>query len=118
MIGDFGLVMSGAAGDELDRIDFDLGTPPQAIRLATSEGMNSAYYLVCHEDMMVTMPTIDGTNNANVRADMVYYSTQKGGGVFSVGSINWLGSLSHNDYDNNVSKITENVLREFTRSSE
>ena len=80
--------------------------------------MHSAYYLVCHEDMMVTMPTIDGTNNANVRADMVYYSTQKGGGVFSVGSINWLGSLSHNDYDNNVSKITENVLREFTRSSE
>ena len=118
VIGDFGLVMSGAAGDELDRIDFDLGTPPQAIRLATSEGMHSAYYLVCHEDMMVTMPTIDGTNNANVRADMVYYQTQKGGGVFSVGSINWLGSLSHNDYNNNVSKITENVLREFTRSSE
>jgi len=117
VIGDFGLVMSGAAGDELDRIDFDLGTPPQAIRLATSEGMHSAYYLVCHEDMMVTMPTIDGTNNENVRADMVYYPTQKGGGVFSVGSINWLGSLSHNNYDNNVSKITENVLREFTRGS-
>ncbi|MBI01083.1 MAG: N,N-dimethylformamidase [Chloroflexi bacterium] len=115
VIGDFGLVMSGAAGDELDRIDFDLGTPPQAIRLATSEGMHSAYYLVCHEDMMVTMPTIDGTNNANVRADMVYYPTQKGGAVFSVGSINWLGSLSHNNYDNNVSKITENVLREFCK---
>ena len=115
VIGDFGLVMSGAAGDELDRMDLDLGTPPQAIRLATSEGMHSAYYLVCHEDMMVTMPTIDGTNNANVRADMVYYPTQKGGAVFSVGSINWLGSLSHNNYDNNVSKITENVLREFVK---
>ena len=118
MIGDFGLVMSGAAGDELDRVDFELGTPPQTMRLATSQGMHSAYYLMAHEDQLVSMPTINGTNNENVRADMVYFETQKGGGVFSVGSINWLGSLSHNDYDNNVSRITENVLREFTRSSE
>ena len=29
--------------------------------------------------------------------------------MFSVGSINWLGSLSHNGYENNVSTITENV---------
>jgi N,N-dimethylformamidase len=115
MIGDFGLVMSGAAGDELDRVDFELGTPPQTMRLATSQGMHSAYYLVAHEDMMVTMPTIDGTNNENVRADMVYFETQNGGAVFSVGSINWLGSLSHNGYENNVSAITENVLREFIK---
>ena len=27
----------------------------------------------------------------------------------------WCGSLSHNDYDNNVSRITENVLRTFLR---
>jgi N,N-dimethylformamidase len=25
----------------------------------------------------------------------------------------WCGSLSHNDYDNNVSRITANVLRRF-----
>ena len=115
VIGDFGLVMSGAAGDEVDRIDYDYGTPPQAIRLATSEGLHSSYYLVCHEDVMVTMPSIDGTNNQNVRADMVYYQTQNDGAVFSVGSINWLGSLSHNNYENNVSRITENVLREFVK---
>ena len=64
---------------------------------------------------MVTMPSIDGTNNQKVRADMVYYQTQNGGAVFSVGSINWLGSLSHNNYENNVSRITENVLREFVK---
>ena len=85
------------------------------MRLDTSQGMHSAYYLVAHEDMMVTMPTIDGTNNENVRADMVYFETQNGGAVFSVGSINWLGSLSHNGYENNVSAITENVLREFIK---
>jgi N,N-dimethylformamidase len=33
--------------------------------------------------------------------------------VFSTGSIAWCGSLSHNGYDNNVSRITENVLRRF-----
>jgi N,N-dimethylformamidase len=36
-----------------------------------------------------------------------------GGAVFSVGSINWCGSLPTNDYDNNVSRVTENVLRRF-----
>lgn len=36
-----------------------------------------------------------------------------GGGFFSVGSIAWTGSLSHNDYDNNVARLTTNVLRRF-----
>ena len=48
-----------------------------------------------------------------VRADMVYFETRNGGAVFSVGSISWCGSLSHNGYQNNVSLITENVLRNF-----
>jgi N,N-dimethylformamidase len=38
-----------------------------------------------------------------------------GGAVFSSGAISWCGSLSHNGYDNNVSRITENVLRKFLR---
>ncbi len=48
-----------------------------------------------------------------VRADMVYVPWPNGGAVFSVGSITWTGSLSHNGYDNNVSTVTENVLRRF-----
>jgi N,N-dimethylformamidase len=44
---------------------------------------------------------------------MVYFETPNDGAVFSVGSICWCGSLSHNQYDNNVSRITENVLRKF-----
>ena len=39
--------------------------------------------------------------------------TPDGGAVFSSSSISWAGSLSHNGYDNNVSKITENVLKRF-----
>jgi len=113
VIGDFGLVMNGAAGDELDRFEPALGTPPHALRIATSEGRHSDYYLICHEEQAVTMKEIHGTDNPRVRADIVYFETPNDGAVFSVGSINWFSSLSHNDYENNVSRMTENVLRAF-----
>ena len=48
-----------------------------------------------------------------VRADMVYFETPNGGGVFSVGSIAWRGCLSYDNYDNTVSRVTGNVLRRF-----
>ena len=38
---------------------------------------------------------------------------RNGGAVFSTGSIAWAGSLAHNGYDNNVARITENVVRRF-----
>ena len=44
---------------------------------------------------------------------MTFFETPGGGAVFSAGSIAWSGSLSHNGYDNNVSRISENVLRRF-----
>jgi N,N-dimethylformamidase len=43
----------------------------------------------------------------------VYFETPNGGAVFSVGSITFCGSLSHNNYDNNVSRIVDNVLNGF-----
>jgi N,N-dimethylformamidase len=49
----------------------------------------------------------------NVRADIVYFETPNDGTVFSAGAITWFGGLSHNNYTNNVSRITENVLRRF-----
>jgi N,N-dimethylformamidase len=42
-----------------------------------------------------------------------YYETPAGGAVFATSSIAWSGSLSHNGYDNNVSRITGNVLERF-----
>ncbi|WBX84621.1 N,N-dimethylformamidase beta subunit family domain-containing protein [Sphingosinicella microcystinivorans] len=47
-------------------------------------------------------------------ADMVFFETPNGGAVFSVGSMSWPGALSHNDYDNDIARITENVLRRFS----
>ena len=112
IIGDFGLIGGGAAGLELDRADRLLGTPPNCLVLASSENHSDIYLVVC-EEILINYPGISGQENELVRADMVFYETQSCGAVFSASSISWAGSLSHNGYDNNVSKITENVLKRF-----
>jgi N,N-dimethylformamidase len=113
VIGGFGRVLGGAAGDEIDRMDPLLGSPPSTLLLASSFDHNQSYQL-CIEEMNQTVPDHDGTSNPLVRADMVYVPGANGGAVFSVGSINWVGSLDFNGDENNVSRITENVLRRFS----
>ena len=112
-IGDFGLIGGGAAGLELDRADRSLGTPPGAYLLAASEDHTDIYLIVC-EELLINYPGLGGHENALVRADMVFYPTSNGGGVFATSSIAWPGSLSHNDFKNNVSRITKNVLDRFS----
>ena len=108
MIGD------GAAGLELDRADPLLGTPPNTLVLASSEE-HSQVYMVVLEEIFINAPGMCGGEHPLVRADMVFFETPAGGAVFSTSSISWAGSLSHNNYENNVSKITENVLRRFLK---
>ncbi len=116
LIGDFGLVGGGAAGLELDRFDRALGTPPNALLLASSEG-HTDIYLVVLEEILINHPGLGGGENELVRADMVFFETPNGGAVFSTSSIAWCGSLSHDGYHNNVSRITDNVLRRFLDSA-
>lgn len=113
LIGDFGMVMGGAAGDELDRADPALGTPAEAIVVATSQGRHTDYYQLTIEDAPMMLSGMGGTEHPKVRADMVLVPGAHGGAVFSVGSITWLGSLPWNDFSNNVARITENVYRRF-----
>ena len=112
IIGNFGLVNEGAAGLELDRIDYTLGTPPNTLLLASSYG-HSASAMLVPEDQYFAYPGITGRDNPLVRADIAYVTTRQGGAVFSASSMAWCGSLSHADYANNVSRMTENVLRRF-----
>lgn len=112
VIGDFGLIGGGAAGLELDCINVRLGTPPHTLRLASSEAHSQQVMLV-NEEFGVVPPNLGGDQNEKVRADLAFYETPSGGAVFSVGSISWCGSLPVNGFDNNVSRITENVLRRF-----
>ena len=112
LIGDFGLVMGGAGGYETDRADIGLGTPPHALVLATTAGFSDNYEPVIEEVLVPDSRHGDPTGTP-VRGDMVFFEGPKGGAVFSTGSIAWCGSLSHNSYENNVSRITGNVLRRF-----
>ena len=56
-----------------------------------------------------------GESNPNTRADIVYYKTPHDGAMISFSSMSWLGSLSHNNYDNNVSKLMKNVIDGFSK---
>jgi len=112
LIGDFGLIGGGAAGLELDRADRLLGTPPNALVLASSENHTNIYLVVC-EEILINYPGLGGQENELVRADIVFYELASGGAVFSTSSIAWAGSLSHNNYKNNVARMTENVLKRF-----
>jgi N,N-dimethylformamidase len=111
-IGDFGLMGGGAAGSEIDRYELALGTPPHSLLLAYSEGHSDNYPRVV-EEIMFNFPMVGGTMDPDVRADIVYFTTKNGGGVFSTSSIAWCGSLLENNFDNNVSRMTGNVLRRF-----
>ena len=113
ILGDFGLIGCGAAGYELDRVDYALGTPQNVFVLASSENHNDNFILV-HEEQLTHVSNCGGEPEFNlIRADMIYYETPNGGAVFSVGSISFCGSLSHNNYDNNISRLTNNVICRF-----
>ena len=116
LIGDFGYHGEGAAGNELDHADRRLGTPPHALVLARSEN-HTDLYLVVNEEVLVNHSGLGGTENEKVHADMVFYETPNGGAVFSVGSICYPASLPWNGYDNNVARLTTNVLRRFADST-
>lgn len=112
LIGDFGTLLGGSAGVELDGAHRKLGTPPHALIVARSEAHSQVYFL-CPEETPFHHPVMNGAENDRVRADMVFFETPEGGGVFSTGSISWCASLAHNGYDNNVAQITGNVLKRF-----
>lgn len=114
VIGDFGLIMDGASGDELDRFDLDRGSPPETVVIATSTG-HSDFYQLAGEDVLASRAGLGGTESSEVRSDMTWLEKPAGGAVFSVGSICYTGSLSHNGYRNNVSTVTGNVLDEMLR---
>lgn len=114
IIGDFGACGGGAAGDEIDRADFDLGTPPHALIVARSE-KHTPFYTIMPEESLFHIPAINGEEAEACYADIVFYECLNGGAVFATGSIAWGGSLSWNGYDNNVSRLTYNVLTRFAK---
>ncbi len=98
VVGDFGPWPGGCAAYEVDGVDCTSGTPLHALRLASATGFRG-----------YTAMDQRGT----VQADLVFFETDGGGAVFSVGSIGWCDALPHRGYANPVARITANVLRRF-----
>jgi N,N-dimethylformamidase len=110
IIGDFGFSGGGAAGFELDRLDYRLGSPQNTEILASSTGHGDGFILV-PEEQLTHLTNWPGLPEADLlRADMIYFDVPGGGSVFATGSITFCGSLPWNNYNNNVSTILHNVI--------
>ncbi len=83
----------------------------RAVVLARSEGHGPSF-LGVPEDILTHTMAVGG--KVEIEAHMVYGCNEVGGQIFSTGSITFCGSLSHNGYDNPVSRILENVVRRFS----
>ena len=113
IIGDFGLSGGGAAGFELDRADRRLGSPPNIVILARSEA-HQGHFVAVPEELLSHVNTVTGEAPRDlIRAEIVTFETAAGGAVFATGSITFCGSLSHNGYDNPVSRMLGNVVTRF-----
>jgi N,N-dimethylformamidase len=110
--GEEGLVMGGAAGDEIDRRDPLLGSPPNSVVVASSTG-HSRFYKLVHEDQLMSTDHTGGDEEDDVRSDVTITPWPGGGAVFAVGAIAWAGAMAYDDYENDVARLTTNVLRRF-----
>ncbi|MCV7059454.1 N,N-dimethylformamidase beta subunit domain protein [Mycolicibacterium vaccae] len=102
----------GAAGFEFDRADTAVGSPVETVILATADGFDDDAQGTI-EDVLLSDSMQGGTQSPLVRADMTLLKYPAGGAVFAVSSIAWSGCLSYNGYDNDVSRITRNVLEAY-----
>lgn len=113
ILGNYGLSGGGAAGFELDRVDTRLGSPEHTLVLARSEGHSSNFVLV-HEEQLTHLTTLPGEPAPDlIRAELAFFETPAGGAVFATGSITFCGALPVNGFDNDVSRMMQNVVTRF-----
>lgn len=113
IIGDFGFSGNGAAGFELDHIDYRLGTPEDTVLLARSVTRENGFMLVPEEQLTHLTNLTGGPAEEALHADMILAQCPGGGTVFATGSITFCGSLPWNNFENNVSTLFQNVLTKY-----
>jgi N,N-dimethylformamidase len=97
-IGDFGALGGGVVGQEWDNAaGHEFG--PEHLILASSQDHT-------------LVPALFGAVRPDYHADLVLVMRGPGA-AFSVSSMAWCGSLGEADYDNDISRITLNVLQRF-----
>jgi len=105
-----GELMDGPAGFEFDRVDYSRGSPTSTVRLATARDFEGVP-LPLPEDLPST-----GEVLGEARCDMAFYNIPDGGAVFSTGSMSWIPCLMVDEGDNDIARITRNVLSRFIGS--
>jgi len=116
VFGDYGIdkVHGAAAGFELDRFNPNNGAPRHALQLATSEPLRETI-----EDVKLLQLPLNIAYHPPkdpkpwAQADVVFFETANGGAMLSTGSINWISSALENNFDNDIAKITLNVVNRF-----
>ena len=78
ILGEYGFG-GGASGDEIDKCDYGIGSPYNAIVVATSTGHPNAYAMF-PEDVIIPFQDVLGTQTREVRSDVTYYESGGGGG--------------------------------------
>jgi len=83
--------------------------------LASSENHPpDAPWVLVPEEMLTHLVTWPGEPARDlIRADLTFFECPNGGAVLSTGSITFCGSLVTNDFNNDVSRILDNVVRRF-----
>ncbi|QKC66462.1 N,N-dimethylformamidase large subunit [Mesorhizobium loti] len=111
ILGNFGLSGGGAAGFEVDIVDPALGTPAGAVVLAASEKFVGDYNIVPEKVNWGAEVNMPAWQASEIRADLCFVPKPQGNFVFSAGSILFCGSLPINNFNNNISKLLENVVQ-------
>ena len=70
------------------------------------------------EEVTYAFPGRGGTQDAQVRGDMIYFTTPNQGAVFAAGSIAWSQALPCKGGENNVARIMRNVLNAFLKDGD
>ncbi len=109
-LGERGLMGGGAAGHELDRADTKLGTPHHAIIVGRAVLDDPTYQPVNEERYDHTWPA---SREEIIRSDLTFFETPNGGAVFSVGSMNFIGALPIDGYDNVAALLITNIVKRF-----
>ncbi|RDH81859.1 MAG: hypothetical protein DIZ78_15515 [endosymbiont of Escarpia spicata] len=115
VFGDYGIdkVHGGAAGFEVDRYKPENGVPRHALHLAKSEPLRLSVTNTTLGILPVSVKYTPSKDEITAQADLMFFETANGGAMFSTGSITWLGSLLENNTDNDVARITGNVIQRF-----
>ena len=115
VFGDYGIdrVHGAAAGFEIDKFNPSNGAPRNALNLATSEPLKETIEEIKLSTSPIAVYYTPAAPAGHGQADIVFFETPNGGAMFSTGSITWMSSSLENGFDNDVAKITLNVVKRF-----